>query len=89
MTTDQLLGIMMSEHLDEQHIDMVRSFLQPSDLVKFAKYIPENDEIQQTTQLAFEYIQKTKFVIEESAVSEKQEATEQPVPEVQITEETR
>jgi hypothetical protein len=72
MTTRQLLAAMRSERLEEENIQMISDFLQPCDLVKFAKYSPDSTEIQQTTQLAFDFIHRTKFVI--------QETPEQPMP---------
>jgi hypothetical protein len=63
MTTGQLITVMSSEGLDEEYIDMMRIFLDQCDLVKFAKYIPTEQENNETTQIAFDFVDRTKLVI--------------------------
>ena len=62
MTTDQLLGEMEREDLLPEYIETVKEFLISCDLVKFAKYIPSDKEDQDTTQLAFDFVEKSKLV---------------------------
>jgi len=87
MTTTQLLEKMNQEQINADAIQMMREFLDACDLVKFAKYIPSDEETQIVTQLAFDFVQETKLVIseptEESATSETSESEEkkaEPVP---------
>jgi len=75
MTTSQLLDEMRSEGIDDEYIEMMQEFLNNSDMVKFAKYIPTDDENQKTTQIAFDFVKKSKLVIVESE-DETQEAKE-------------
>jgi len=65
MTTTQLLENMEQERLDKLYIDMTREFLDSCDLVKFAKYIPEENETKILTQLAFDFVNQSKMVIAE------------------------
>ena len=62
MTTGQLLGEMELENLDPDYIKNVETFLVKCDLVKFAKYIPGDKEHKATTQLAYDFVEKTKLV---------------------------
>lgn len=63
MTTTQLLENMQAEQLDQTYIDMMRDFLPGCDLVKFAKYLPSTQEIEQITRMAYNFVHKTKLVI--------------------------
>ena len=63
MTTGQLIAVMSSEGLDAEYIDMMRIFLDQCDLVKFAKYIPTEKENSETTQIAFDFVERSKLVI--------------------------
>ncbi len=65
MTTTQLLDKMNQEQINADAIQMMREFLDACDLVKFAKYIPTNEETQIVTRLAFDFVQQTKLVISE------------------------
>ncbi len=77
MTTSQLLDEMRNEGIDDEYIEMMREFLNNCDMVKFAKYIPSDDENQNTTQIAFDFVDKSKLVVVESE-DEKQETDEVP-----------
>ncbi|MBN2411981.1 hypothetical protein JXQ31_09845 [candidate division KSB1 bacterium] len=65
MTTTQLLEKMEQEKLEKLYIDMTREFLDSCDLVKFAKYIPEEKETDIITGLAFDFVNQSKLVIAE------------------------
>ena len=67
MTTNQLLDKMLREQINADHLHLLREILDNSDIVKFAKYIPSERENQETTELAFEFVNKTKLVIEPDA----------------------
>ena len=63
MTTGQLLNEMDREGLKADEIGMISEFLNGCDLVKFAKYIPGEKENEIFTQLAFDFVERTKIVI--------------------------
>ncbi len=65
LTTDEVLAALEQDRVDEDIIDQLQAILRPCDLVKFAKYIPEADEIQRITHAAFDFVHKTKLVLEE------------------------
>ncbi len=95
MTTTQLLDKMKQEQINADAIQMMREFLDACDLVKFAKYIPTDEETQIVTRLAFDFVQQTKLVIsaptEEIVTGESTESREKkeepaPVAEPQLVE---
>ncbi len=70
MTTSQLLDEMERQQLETEYRDMMDSFLNGCDLVKFAKYVPQESETQTSTQQAFDFVEKTKMIIEETISEE-------------------
>lgn len=62
MTTHQLLQQMRQRELEAQHIDMMTELMELSDLVKFAKYHPDENENQQIVRLAYDFIHQTRIV---------------------------
>lgn len=70
MTTSQLLNEMRSEGIDDEYVEMMQEFLNNSDMVKFAKYIPSDKETQKITQIAFDFVNKTKLVVIEDDTKE-------------------
>jgi hypothetical protein len=73
MTTDQLLGEMEKENLTPDYIETVKEFLINCDLVKFAKYIPTEKENAETTQSAFNFVEKSKLIFVQEETKEKAE----------------
>jgi hypothetical protein len=65
MTTTQLIDKMHREQIHADYITMMREFLDACDLVKFAKYMPANEENSIITQLAFDFVNQTKLVVVE------------------------
>jgi len=59
-TTDELYRAMKKARIRLSIIETVRSFLDSCDLVKFAKYIPNTDEIGKDTKAGKEIIDRTK-----------------------------
>lgn len=71
MTTFQLIQNMNQTEIDSEIIELTAEFLESCDLVKFAKYIPTDQENQQTIQQAYDIVNKTKIElpeVEEQAV---------------------
>jgi hypothetical protein len=62
-TTDVLLGLKTS-NINNDEFELFKIFLNRCDLVKFAKYIPLNEEHQEIIELAYTTINKTKVVLE-------------------------
>ena len=65
MTTSQLVEMFKIINIDDNVTDRVELFLSECDLVKFAKYIPDDDEKENATQTAYDIIDMTKLEIEE------------------------
>lgn len=65
MTTTQLLDAMTEAEIESDVVQLVEDFLLACDLVKFAKYIPTEEENQKAIAQAFEIVNRTKIVIEE------------------------
>lgn len=85
MTTGQLIEVMNHADIDKDTIDEVENFLLRCDMVKFAKYIPAEDENESIIQLAFDIVEKTKIVIvdeEEKEEEWKSVEGEEPATEV-------
>lgn len=84
MTTTQLLDNMQQANIAPETIELTREFLENCDLVKFAKYIPTNEENEKIIQQAFDFVNQTKLFIEEVAEEEAEELveeTEEPASE--------
>ncbi len=66
MTTTELTEALLTVYdIDERQIDMIRDFLNQSDLVKFAKYFPSDGENEQIMPTAREIVDKTKRIFVE------------------------
>ncbi len=70
MTTTELLQNMNEAEIYEDIIQMVAEFLHQCDFVKFAKYVPDDDEHEKTVQLAYDIVNTTKIVIKDEATSD-------------------
>lgn len=64
MTTSQLMSNLKSVGIEPEIMDLIREFLTASDMVKFAKYIPDVSENQAAVSLAYEIVNRTKIVSE-------------------------
>ena len=64
MTTFQLIDVMRKDQIEKETIDLVEDFLISCDMVKFAKYIPTDEENEKTTELAYKIIEDTKIIVE-------------------------
>jgi len=84
MTTFQLVNIMNESEVEAEVVQQVEYFLTWCDLVKFAKYIPTDEENQKVTDMAFKLIEDTKIVLE----PETTDVEETESPEVQEAQET-
>ncbi|MCA9399895.1 MAG: hypothetical protein KC618_09100, partial [Candidatus Omnitrophica bacterium] len=61
MTTEEfLLHLRNSDKLTSQHKQILKDFLSSCDLVKFAKHVPGDSEIQDGINAARDLIQQTK-----------------------------
>jgi len=67
MTTTEVLDNMASASVSSEDVELVKSFLETCDLVKFAKYVPTAEENEATVKSAFELVERTKIVIETPA----------------------
>lgn len=74
MTTTQLIDTMKEVEIEDEHIQLVEDFLIQCDLVKFAKYIPTQEENQKVIDQAFEIINTTQIIFEPET-SEVEETT--------------
>jgi len=61
MTTNQVYDSLYNIDVDKENIELIYEFLSSCDLVKFAKYIPEEDENKKVIEQAFDVINKTKI----------------------------
>jgi hypothetical protein len=63
-TTEEFLKVMESDHHTPlaEHRDLLRSFLVSCDLVKFARYQPTLEELEQVQQRAYNFVTATKPV---------------------------
>ena len=96
MTTTELLQNMNEAEIDEDIVQMVAEFLHQCDFVKFAKYIPDDDEHDKTIRLAYDIVNTTKIVIKEDSppeespdeISKKEKEEESELGEVTQEKET-
>ncbi len=65
MTTGELLHAMEESGLGGEERELLGDLLGLSDLVKFAKYLPVQEEHNRATQAAFEFVHRTKLVVAE------------------------
>jgi len=70
MTTTELLERLRQDTMPEEHVLLVQEFLEACDLVKFAKYIPTEEENERALSLAFEIVDRTKPMPVEETLSE-------------------
>ena len=61
MTTNQVYNSLYNIEIDKENIELIYEFLSSCDLVKFAKYIPGEDENKKIIEQAFDVINKTKI----------------------------
>jgi len=61
MTTNQVYDSLYNIDVDKENIELIYEFLSSCDLVKFAKYIPEESENKKVIEQAFDVINKTKI----------------------------
>lgn len=80
MTTTEVLEKLSQMGLPEEIFHLFEKFFHQCDLVKFAKYVPTQDEITEAVDMAYTLIHKTKIVIEMPEEAS-QEVTVSPVEE--------
>ena len=67
-TTEEFLTEMaITGKLEEKHKQLIRNFLEHCDLVKYAKYGPDNQEIEDTFNSAKTLVDETREVLEKVA----------------------
>lgn len=77
-TTTEILNSLLEVNVGMKHQDMAKQVLELSDLVKFAKYIPDGKETQGAIQSTRELIEQTRLEFE---TVEREVAVETPVGE--------
>ena len=77
MTTGQLMDAMGKAEIEPEVIEISEKFLNLCDLVKFAKYVPSNEENQSAMDSAFQIVEMTKIIIESAAEAAADEQTEE------------
>ena len=90
LTSTELLSELKSIPISDEHLQLMTDFTDLCDLVKFAKYIPEDEENQKVIDWAFQFIHETMVVEipeEESAPSEGTPDEELSIPEEVAAEE--
>jgi len=65
MTTEQLINNMKQVEIENNIIELTYEFLDSCDLVKFAKYIPTQQENELAIQQAYDIVNLTKIVLQE------------------------
>ncbi|MDZ7294944.1 MAG: BatD family protein [candidate division KSB1 bacterium] len=88
MTTAEVMAAMDDAALGDDELRMLRELLELSDLVKFAKYVPAEEEHKGATEAAYEFVHRTKLIVTEvtqhaepGVLSSGEPAPELPVPE--------
>jgi len=81
MTTDQLLFELDKACVEQDCVSRLHTFLPPCDMVKFAKYIPPENEIEDLTHQAFDFVETTKLVYTEPQEAEVAETPNAPETE--------
>jgi hypothetical protein len=69
-TSGEILQEVKNENLADEQFNNLKSFLELSDFVKFAKYIPMNDENEHAVHWAREFILETQIKYEQEAERE-------------------
>ena len=75
-TTDETIDGLVNNEVENEIIDISRQLLENSDLVKFAKHLPEQKDIESDFLLAESIVDKTKITY---SIPEKKEEIEEPV----------
>ena len=70
-TTYEILSD-IKDHLDEKDIRQLTFILEQSDLVKFAKYIPENETIKKLKIESEQFVNNTKIILKEEKTNEQE-----------------
>ena len=70
LTSTEVLEQLSSDSLPDEHFSLFEKFLDCCDLVKFAKYIPVEKENEEILQIAFEIVDRTKWVEPETPEAE-------------------
>jgi len=78
-TTTDILSIMPRHESDALLLSKLDSILHLSDLVKFAKYIPDQDEIDSVKTQSLEFIEQSKIVFEAEPEAAGNETTPEPL----------
>lgn len=65
MTTTEVLEGLSTAEVSEDNFNLFQTFLDQSDLVKFAKRIPSEDENEEILNTAYEIVNRTKVLLEE------------------------
>jgi len=65
MTTTEVLEGLSTAEVSEDNFNLFQLFLDQSDLVKFAKHIPSEDENEAILNMAYEIVNRTKVLLEE------------------------
>lgn len=75
-TTTELMESLEDIELDERAVDKLQEVLDLSDLVKFAKYIPDQNEVNSAIQNTKEFIESTRLVFKPVEVLKEMEGEE-------------
>jgi hypothetical protein len=81
LTTGELMDDLKQVALESDARDMLRDLLETSDLVKFAKYAPANEEHERAFQLAESFVETTKLVMTAPAESANGQAVNGKTPD--------
>lgn len=80
MTTTEVMEGLSTTEVSEDNFNLFQTFLDQSDLVKFAKHIPSKDENEAILNMAYEIVNRTKVllgeIIEQSSGEEPKERME-------------
>jgi len=66
LTTSELVANLEHANVEQDHVRLIEGFLQRCDLVKFAKYLPSEEETAQDIKTAFRIIDETKLIYDEA-----------------------
>ena len=81
MTTTEVLEGLVAEEVPDDGYELFRCFLDECDLVKFAKVIPSEEEHHSVMRLAYEIVDCTKVIVEDSETDKSEQ------PETSVSEE--
>lgn len=85
MTTFELMSRLRESEIEQEHIELIETFLSVCDLVKFAKYLPGKEEHRLTMDKAFDIVERTKLVyldLEKDEASSGTEVEDQEAGEI-------